>query len=478
MARVLPLLLPVILALLAYLLSFNGLYGQDAHEYLRLSQVYRDLLNSFPAPATGVGNPEFAAGFPLAGGVLQLLGCEPVRALQIVSWVSAGGAFWAFEACLRCLSPGSRAESRWVFAGVGLALSPYFVRAGLTAMSDCLGLAFALAAFACSFRAIESHRFEAAPWGAFFAGLAVLTRFSAAALLIPLMGALCAYLIKHKKHRLVIPTILFGGLGFLPHFLLKTGEAQNMLGHSLFKDWSAAHFFQSAFTNLNGTVEYAVPNWLYLFFPLMHPGFCLLLPGLLLLVKKTDIHLTTRKLLLLCLVLYLMLLGGIAHQNLRYLLPAYTVLLLLFFPAWDRMYAYGFYFFKRLTFSVIGLVLLVQVVCNFRIIAPVIERQRLETGIANRLRQTLPPGAELFSFDIDVALRSYLPEIRIHSLWEQAYDNFPPESFVLFNEPALSRQWAGQNPMINWEFLQSRYKMRPVMALPAGWTLYQTGESK
>jgi hypothetical protein len=476
--RFFPLLAIAGLVLLAKILSFNGLYGQDAHEYLRQSKAIFDRLNGLTTLPEGRGDAEFAAGYPLAGALFQILGFEAATALQIVSWLSAGLALWCFDQCLRVLTPGARAESRWVFIALALALAPYFVWAGLTVMSDALGLALTLAAFANGLRVLETGRFSSAIWAAFFAGLAVTTRFSLAALLAPLAATLIFYLLENRRWTLAVVTILAGFLGILPHFLIKTGAAQNPLAHSLLQDWSLLHFFKATFSNANGTVDYGLPNILYICFPLAHPGFCLLLPGLFLLAKKTDTHLIAKRVLLASLVAYLLLLGGVPHQNLRYLLPAYAILLMLFFPAWDRMFAYGFYFFKRLTLGIIAVVLLLQIIFTVKILAPTIARNRLETAVAAEIRRALPPNATLFAFDLDVALRTYLPNFQIKNLWERRYEDFPTGSFILFNEDRLREQWQGQNPMLNWDFAKNNYELREVKELPEGWKLYEISDDR
>ncbi len=461
------------LALLAKALSFNGLYGQDAHEYLHLSRVFFDRLNGRSWQYAGPGASEFAAGYPLAGALLQFPGLEAATALQAISWLSAGWAVWLSDRCLRLLSPGARAASRRTFIAVGLVLAPYFVRAGLTVMSDALGLALTLAALVHGLAVLETRRFRSAGWAVFFAGLAVLTRFSLAALLAPLVAALLLYLWEHGRRASAGLVIAAGLLAVAPHFLLKTGAEQNALNHSLLQDWSVLNFFKATFTNASGTVQYVLPNIFYVFFPLMHPGFCLLLPALLMLAKRTDIHLHTKRVLLACLFGYLLLLGGLPHQNLRYLLPAYAILLLLFFPAWDRMYAYGLYFFKRLTWSIISFVVLVQIAGTVWILRPTLARNRLETGLAADLQPVLPTDAVLFTFDIDGALHTYRPDLTLKNLWAERYEDFPAGSYILFNAEKWSRQWAGQNPVLNWEFVNRTYRLEAVQTWPGGWVLYR-----
>ena len=73
----LPRLFPLFYLLLAvfvcYLCSFNGLYGQDAHEYLRQSGVVVARLQGLPAGLGTAGDAAFAGGYALMGGLLRYL---------------------------------------------------------------------------------------------------------------------------------------------------------------------------------------------------------------------------------------------------------------------------------------------------------------------------------------------------------------------------------------------------------------------
>ena len=340
-------------------------------------------------------------------------------------------------------------------------------------MSDALGLAMTMAALAHGLRVLETGKIGTAAGAAFFSLLALITRFSLAALILPVMLAVGVYLLNNRRWAFALVCIGAACLALIPHFWFRAGLPGTVLDHSLLQDWSALNLFRGAFSNSNGTAAYTLPNGLYILFPLAHPAFCLALPGLLLLSKKTDLHLTSKKILAGSLVLYLLFLGGIPHQNLRYLLPAYAVLLMLFFPAWDRLFAYGSYFFKRLTYSIIGTTIAVQMLSGIWFIRPVVARNHLETTIATTLQRRLPSGAVLFAFDLDIALHSYLKNVRINSLWEKQYSAFPPGSFILFNEAGLQQQWSGQAPMLNWELAKSNYELSESDAFEGGWRLYE-----
>lgn len=455
------------------MLSFNGLYGQDAHEYLRQCRVLYDRMLGLPTPAPQLGDVEFASGYPLTGALLHWLIPDAILAMQIVTWLSAGLAVWFFYQNLCVLSPGAHAKSRAVFTALGLMLAPYFVRAGMTSMSDMPGLAWTLGAFWLGLRVVYKGRSADAAGAAVFMAFAVTTRYGLAAVLAPLAGAMLLMLWRRRNWTGMLLMAGAGLLALAPYFWIKSGIEWQFLHHSMGEKWSVVHFFQRTFTNENGTVQYVLPNILYLLFPLAHPGFCLLLPGLLLLSKKTDLVLPSKKVLIASLLCYLLLLGGLPHQNLRFLMPAYALLLLLFFPAWDRMFAYGFYFFKRLTWSILAMLLLVQVIASVKIIAPTISRNHLEQEMAAALKPILPPGAVVYSFDVDVALRSYLPEMDWKNMWMYRYDYFEPGSYVIFNEPLLRPQWEGQNPMLNWDHLNQSHNLELMQTLPGGWGIYK-----
>jgi len=471
--RLIPGLLFLCLALLCYLLDFNGLYGQDAHEYLRQSRVIFDRLQGLPTPVPSRGDAEFAGGYPLAGAILRFLVGDAVWAMQWVSWLSAALGLWVFERLLALLAPGARAESRWAYAGLGLVLAPMFFRAGLTSMSDGLGLLLLLASFFFGLRAFENSRTNDAILATAFAALAVTTRYSLAAILLPLGGALLYYLWTKKKWVSILGAVLIGLVTLMPHFWLKTGVAENPLAHSSLEQWSAVNFFKNTFVSSNGGLSnYMLPNLLFLLFPLSHPAFCLPLSGLFLLFKKTDLVLPTKKILLICMATYLLLLGGMPHQNLRHLLPVYALLLLLLFPAWDRLYCYGFLFFRRLTTGILVVVFALQLLCCAKYLSPTLSRNKLEIEVADQLKSVLPPNATVFAFDLDVALRSYLPEVQFHNLWERRYSAFPAGSFMLFNE-ALRPQWQGQNPILNWDYLKENHHLIRRKELPEGWGLWE-----
>jgi 4-amino-4-deoxy-L-arabinose transferase-like glycosyltransferase len=471
--RLLPFLLLLALAALTFLLSFNGLYGQDAHEYLRQSRAIFEQWQTGRTVASPLDHAEFALGYPIAGALVRWCTGDALVALQLVSWISYALSVWLLERILSLLAHGSRADSRLLFVVLGLALSPVMVRAGLTVMSDAPGLALLLAAMYFALRWIEYERGSDTVWAAFFAVLAISVRVGLAGMLLPLAVATGWWLIQRRRWRWLVAATATG----LAILWLHVRQHPDVLAapwqHSMFQHWSLTHFWQRSFSNENGWVRYLLPNGLYCLFPLWHPGFSLMLPGLWLLAKKTDWMLPAKQAVLACLLGYLLLLGGLPHQNLRFLLPAYALVLLLLFPAWDRMYCYGLYFFRRLTVGLLLTSAVVSVAANVWLFRSVLTRNRSEVALAAQAQAVLPPDAVVYAFDVDIALQSYLPAVRFRNMWRTRYGVFQPGAYVIFNEPALRTQWAGQNPMLNWQDLQNGYTLRQVSTGVDGWGIWK-----
>ncbi len=308
-----------------------------------------------------------------AGALMGFWVGDTILALRCVSWLAVTLGLLFFERLLALLAPGARVESRWTYTGLGFLLAPMFFQVGLTSLSDGLGLLLALAAFFFGLRAFENRRATDVICASIFTVLAISAQYSRAALLLPLGGFLGHFLWTRKKWLPILGAILFGGVALLPHFWLTAHWVENPLAHSSLTQWSATHFFKNTFVSSSGVIShYTLPNVLFLLFPLSHPAFCLPLPGLFFLYKKTDLVLPAKKILLASITAYLILLGGMPQQDLRHLLPVYALVLLVLFPAWDRLYCYGFLFFRRLTRGILVTALALQLFFCAKFLLPIL----------------------------------------------------------------------------------------------------------
>ncbi len=254
----------------------------------------------------------------LLTAVLSVLLARGAVSPQLVaSWVAIGGSVWLFQQLLRHLTPGAPARSRLLYEGLLLALSPGFLQAGASAGPDVWQVLLLLAML----------------W---FGLLAHARRSPAAAI-----GALgCAALLVLNSQYLLPPS-----------------------------EWSPWHFFQTNFATQQGVLRYWLPNGLYIFSIIGHPGLFLLVAVLFLVSRKTDLHLSSKKIIMAGLIGYLVFIAGLPHQAVRLLLPAYVLLLLLLFPAWDRFICYGFYFLReRWMHPILGVFTGLQIFFSLKII--------------------------------------------------------------------------------------------------------------
>src|SRR5882757_7658565 len=79
----------LILILVAIIFQFNGLYGQDAHEYLRLSRA----LNDYFKNGIALAHSYFPIFYPLTGLLFSKFMLNDIVAMQLVSMLSLVTSF-------------------------------------------------------------------------------------------------------------------------------------------------------------------------------------------------------------------------------------------------------------------------------------------------------------------------------------------------------------------------------------------------
>jgi hypothetical protein len=165
-------------------------------------------------------------------------------------------------------------------------------------------------------------------------------------------------------------------------------------------------------------------------------------------------------------------LAGYMNQTYRHLVIIYPIVLLLCYSGFEKI-------FQRLMeyhpgkYILAGCILVQCSLC-FRAIYPTLKRNKLERNIAQDiLRYRDSSNAVLYAFDIDISLKSRGIPYTIISLYHQSDIAFQPGALVLFNEPKLTEQWSGMNPMNNWNRLKSHYRLIKIKDYPDQWTLFK-----
>jgi hypothetical protein len=156
-------------------------------------------------------------------------------------------------------------------------------------------------------------------------------------------------------------------------------------------------------------------------------------------------------------------------QNERYLLLVFPLALLLIFPGFVSLLAILIQ--RKLWIPALVVQISFQVFLNYRSLRGPVRLSAFEKNMAVDLQ--LFRNRKVYSFSVDVALKQRIPGMEFLNLWEKRYGDFDPDAMVLFNETEFGKDWAGQNPMLNWEKLQNEYRLRPVKSWPDGWALYE-----
>jgi hypothetical protein len=296
--------------------------------------------------------------FRLSYGLTVLLLFAATTAFSLVSGGSLiQGFFYSLillisERLTGLTAYGCRADSRIWFTGIFLALSPEMIASDqdLTGRFSDLFLVF-LALYSTVKlldKGDERWILMLLPTGT----AAIIGDIRLAGLLLPVSAQLI--LINTGKRTLrralivVLPLLLF-----MTAVILSGGRLRELID-----SWDLVNFTGVGQLPAGTDVP---PGWLYIMYPLAHPWFCVLLPGLLLLFRKTDLVNPARRMLLGGAVFYLLVLGGLRGREMFPLLPVYIILLVSIFPSWDRVYCYGLYFFRKTVWLTIGILILTQV---------------------------------------------------------------------------------------------------------------------
>jgi hypothetical protein len=443
--------------------GFNGLYGQDAFEYLR----YTNCLREFILHGTAPGNFFWPVGYPLCGALLSFLTQDAALALQLVSFLSLllGGIF--IFRLIEISNPQQKHAG--IFTALFFACCPFLLRAGMLCMSD-----MACAALVAGF-ALQAVKFRQTGNGKHLAGLmlfgagACMMRYAAPVLLLVPSLWVLPLVFRKNNWRFFLAGLAGAALILLPHFLLRADAPTAFLGgHQLFLDWSPANYFRSSFETIDGASHYPLVNIVFVFAELFHPGFFICaLPMLFMLIRSGRLT-TIEKVLLASVIVYLLFIAGMPVQSSRFFVPLMPLFILLCYRGFELLMNPLRESLRRMA----PLIILFQLAVFIYGIQPYISRNRLEREIFSWINSNTTQPV-LYSFDMDISLRGYGLKKQVNNLWEKRYGSFERNSLVLFNPSAFEMQWKGRNPMLNWEAIKKNNDPQLIHSFSQGWQLYE-----
>ncbi len=445
--------------------NFNGLYGQDAHEYFRYSKALLNWLQSGQNP----GDYFWPVWYPMAASLIAFTTHIPTLfSLQLVSILSLVAmvfivSIWNKE------SENELAKTTYSLVSVGL--SPFILMSGFVSMADAMSVAFVLGALLSFKKYLSTLVSKWLYLFAFCGAFATMTRYASAVVLLPPSLVIAFNIFSRGKWVQILVCLVLIFLVCLPHLVIRYQTPLSFIQHEWINTWSLTNLFERNFATRDGITHYKIFNLAFVFLAFTHYGFGVLLIPLACFMRSRDINSTLNKTLLTSVVLYSLFLAGIPFQNKRFLLATYPVVMLLFYPAYERLIR-----FVRINWLFLFVIACVHLLIFTKIFAEYEERNLLEKKLAmlvSRQREKT-----LYSFDMDVAISSYDTSKTIHSLWKHQYDSFEINSLVLFNEGKFAKQWQGKAPMLNWQMISNDYRLHQIAMEKSGWCLFKIESKK
>jgi hypothetical protein len=462
----------VLWCLLRALTGFDGLYGQDAHEYLRLAAAWLRALQGGPAP----GPSFWPIGYPALAALLAL-GPWPLAATaQVLSGLAYVAACALGVATLQRLYP-EHARAAACYWLATFALSPFVLRAALCIMSDVTALAWAGLFVYCAARWQRAPRLAWIAAGAAACVAAGTTRHATGAVLLPsiVWWAWRAWQQHaHTRPRLLFVSMVGALAAALPTVLAASGGALQPWHYPAVSGWSLGHAFALQQHTPDGYVVQRLPTALYAFSNVLNPGFTVLGPLLLLGLRARDLRAGLQRALAVGWLLYALFHVGVPYQHDRHLLASFPLALLVLFPAAQRLLAWARARLgtPRHALALLGalLFLALQLGLFARATRAVRAAARLERVVAQALRAY--PATTLYTFWLTPALRTRAVPQQLVDLWEQGQLDARAGELVLFAPERFALQWARANPMRNWRALEAGFVLEPVERFDLGFTLY------
>lgn len=455
------LLVPIVVAFTwVGLAGYQGLNGQDAHDYYRIARAWQAYMVDGGARPIMAEHPH---GYPMLGAVLGLV-MGPLWALRIISVLAFFGVVLILDRSLRRHGADGGVSRAYVL--LGIALSPFLLRYALTTMSDVLALTLTTAAFFSAVNWIRDRGYSALSGMIVYLALALFVRLAVA----PIAVLLLLYVAGERAAARIAPrTLAISALIAVVAGCIIVAALQrngDLVGTPL-AEWTALNWFRRDLVSDDGVLHYMFPNILYALGVVIHPGQFTI--GLLVVpfFRWEDLKDPATRLAAILLGGYLLFVAGMPFQNDRVLLLALPFTVVLFHLAFQRAY-------RAVRASMIKPVLLllvlgcVQCALFVRAMVPFIHQARVEKELSALADQLSPD--HLYSHGMGAALSTYCPDVPVTELWYAEIDTFERGAVIVVHPERLEAQWAGHFPAINWEKAR-RAGALPVFQRPDGWVI-------
>lgn len=454
-------ILPYLAVVLTFLVlrfgfDFNGLYGQDAHEYLRHGRALRMYFDD------GITPPVFhwPHMYSALGALCSYTGISVALCLQLISLFATLLSLFVAQKIFRLLYQSEGA----IFLLLGAATQVYFIRSGYFVMSDALCGLFIITCVYYALKVRQDRRFKDLFWVLIFAAAAALTRYGSV-LILSVVVLYTIYWITSRWQWYVRILILVAAIG-LGSVIMWSNNMALVKAMAVFSEWNVQNLF--TFTRFSGgrSETYTVPNVLYIFSNFAHIGYLSIGTYLLIWIRKWNWRL---HFLWVALFAYFLFLGGLSTQNQRFLVVSHLIVLIVLFPAFLALKSW-LQQRKLWVLFVIG-TLVFNGLFFYYSFSKLYGIHRLEKEIVAQL-QPLEDDKIIYTFFLDNSFRTYaLPNPTI-TMWKDSLEIIP-NNFVVFNPEKFESSWKGSPVMDNWKRMNEEFELEQIQRLPENWIVYR-----
>jgi len=453
----------ILFIIVRFVLKFDGLYGQDAYEYLR----YTNEMYSFFVNGTLLGDYFWGLGYPFFGCLFNFLIQNTTMALQLVSIVAALFIWIYIDKTIELIY---NEKPNHLVSFLFFTLSPIVIIHGFVVMSDMLACCFTVMAIFYLLHFFKHSKYSSYILGIIFSLLAFQTRYASIVVILLFLTITFIKIIKSKNYKLLLYSAVIVVIISTPHILLRSTTVLGFTKHQFLTNWNFMNIFRSSFSSIEGESHNKFINLVYVFYSFFHPQF--LAFGLIVLLvsfkKKYKIFVGNKfqHMVLASIIIYALFLGGISFQNKRFLVLSFPIVILFCYPVLKQILTID----KFSNYLIIGVL-----VSQFSFIVyfgkMFYQRNQLEQTIANDL--IIYSGKTIYIFDMDIALKGRNVQLDYQNIWYKEYESFNTNALVLVNGAQLEKQWIGKNPLINWNKLKLLGNLKVIKSYGDGWFLYQ-----
>ncbi len=226
---------------LLQLIGFNGLYGQDSHEYLRYSKH----LNTNLIDIQNADDYFWPVMYPLLGALLSIIKIPTVYFLQFISVFSLVFSAIYIQKIIKIIY----GSTGFLYVSIFYMMSPFVFRFGSVVMSDMLCLLFLIVGFYQLLRYDKNQKFIVLIYSVLFFSLSFHSRYIAVILfLVPFLMIFFKHFSKFPIYYYLL--LLFTAIIIsIPHILIKSTSVVTF-EHSWLMNWDILNLFKRSFITI------------------------------------------------------------------------------------------------------------------------------------------------------------------------------------------------------------------------------------